>query len=118
MVPGRLEFLQSAGDFTEYASSPGDPFAPPPDGELQIIEGGGGDHVDLYRDLAAAIHAGRPPIAPGSQAIVTLELANAIIYSSHTGEAVGLPLDRAAYSELLKALQDAKPTLGRGRGQP
>jgi len=114
LVPGRLEFLQSAGDFNEYASSAGDPFAPPADGELQIIEGGGGDHVDLYMDLVAAIHAGRPPIAPGSQAIVPLELANAIIYSSHTGEQVGLPLDRAAYSELLRTLQDAKPTLGRG----
>jgi len=117
VVPGRLEFLQSDADFTEYASSPGDPFAPPADGEPQTVAGGGGDHVDLYRDLAAAVQAGRAPVAPGSEAIVTLELANAINYSSHTRDAVDLPLDRAAYSALLKALQGAEPALGGGRRQ-
>jgi len=98
-------------------AAPGDPFAPPADGKPQTVAGGGGDHVDLYRDLAAAIQAGRAPVAPGSEAIVTLELANAINYSSHTRDAVDLPLDRAAYSALLKSLQGAEPALGGGRRQ-
>lgn len=107
LLPGRLEVVQSAGDFRDYASSPGDPFAPPADGDVQTIGGGGGDHVDLYRDLAAAIECGRQPVAPGRGALVTLELANAIIYSSHTRREVNLPLDRPAYATFLDGLKGA-----------
>jgi len=109
LLPGRLEVVHGAGDFREYASSPGDPFAPPADGDVQTIGGGGGDHVDLYRDLATAIAGGSQPVAPGTEALVTLELANAIIYSSHTREEVKLPLDRAAYTRFLERQKGAGP---------
>jgi predicted dehydrogenase len=109
LLPGRVDVAYSHGDFREYATSPGDPFAPPAGGEVQTITGGGGDHVDLYRDLAEALEAGRPPIAPGRESMVALELANAIIYSSHTGEEARLPLDRVRYSALLDALRGAEP---------
>ena len=105
LLSGRLEVASSDDDFREYATSPGDPFAPPAAGELRTIDGGGGDHVDLYRDLAHALEAGRPPIAPGREAATPLELANAIIYSSHTGEEVRLPLDRSRYAALLAELR-------------
>ena len=105
LLSGRLEVAYSDDDFREYATSPGDPFAPPAAGELRTIDGGGGDHVDLYRDLAHALEAGRPPIAPGREAATPLELANAIIYSSHTGEEVRLPLDRSRYAALLAELR-------------
>ena len=36
---------------------------------------------------------------------MSLELANAIIYSSYTNQVVELPLDRAAYGALLAQLQ-------------
>ena len=109
LLPGRLDVAYSDGDFREYATSPGDPFAPPATGDVRTIDGGGGDHVDLYRDLADALEAGRPPIAPGSEAATPLELANAIIYSSHTGEEVRLPLDRARYAALLANLRGFEP---------
>jgi predicted dehydrogenase len=104
---GSLEVVPGALDFGEYASSPGNPYAAPETGAPWTIDGGGGGHEELYRDLAAALATGRPPIASGREAATTLELANAIIYSSRTGEEVRLPLDRAAYSALLDSLRGA-----------
>jgi hypothetical protein len=51
-------------------------------------------------------------VAPAEDAIATLELANAIIYSSATGTQVTLPLDRDAYAALLA---DRRQTSAVGR---
>jgi predicted dehydrogenase len=107
LTPGKLETAANGVDFREFAASTGDPFGAVPAGPVQEFGGGGGDHADLYRDLADALAANRPPIAPGSEAAAALELANAIIYSSRTGSEVSLPLDRAAYSALLDTLRSA-----------
>ena len=64
-----------------------------------------GGHLAVYRDLKAAIAEGRPPRTDGRQGLMSLELANAITLSSYTGQPVALPLDRAAYSELLTRLK-------------
>jgi len=64
-----------------------------------------GAHVAVYHDLKAAIKESRPPRADGHEAIMSLELANAITLSSYSGQPVTLPLDRKAYSELLADLQ-------------
>ncbi len=107
LLHGRLELVSSVVDFSEYAASPGNPFAAPDEDGLRVVPGEGGGHEELYRDLAAALATGRPPVAPGSDAASTLELANAIIYSSRTGEEVRFPLDRGAYGALLESLRDA-----------
>ena len=67
---------------------------------------GSGDHVAVYQNLRDAILEGKPLKADGKQGIQSLELANAMIYSSHHKKEVDLPLDREAYSNLLKMLQD------------
>jgi predicted dehydrogenase len=69
---------------------------------------GRGDHVDVHRDFADAIRTGRAPYVPARDAIWSLELANAIVLSSHTGHAVPLPVDRAAYAALLADLRSGK----------
>jgi predicted dehydrogenase len=107
LFPGRLELASNGVDFQEFADSPGDPYGLVPAGRSEVILGRGGDHVDLYRDLVEALEQGRPPIAPGREAAVSLELANAIIYSARTGEEVHTPLDRSAYSALLDSLRSA-----------
>ena len=107
LQPGKLEAAANGVDFREFVASDGDPFGAVPDGPVEEFGGGGGDHADLYRDLADALAAGRPPIAPGREAALALELANAVIFSSHTNSEVALPLDRAAYSTLLDSLRSA-----------
>ena len=65
-------------------------------------------HRAVYRDFKAAIKEGRQPRSNGREGIMSLELANAITLSSYTDRAVPLPVDRAAYSELLADLQSGR----------
>ncbi len=64
-----------------------------------------GDHASVYRNFHEAIRTGAPISAPGAQGVLSLELANAMIYSSHTQSVVELPLDRQNYADLLCDLQ-------------
>src|SRR5262249_22225107 len=64
------------------------------------------DHTAVYRDLHAAILTGYPLPLDGGAARMSVELANAITYSSRRNVAVELPLDRAAYVALLNELRD------------
>jgi len=73
--------------------------------EAAELEDTSGSHRAVYRDLLAAIRAGRPPRADGREGRMSLELANAIALSSHTGQPVTLPLDRAGYDALLAGNQ-------------
>jgi predicted dehydrogenase len=65
-----------------------------------------GDHPAVYHNLHQAILHGSPISATGAEGRMSLELANAMIYSSYTNQAVELPLDREKYSALLKELQE------------
>ena len=67
-----------------------------------------GDHLDVHRDFAAAIRTGGMPRVPARDARWSLELANAIVLSTHTGHAVPLPVDRDAYAALLADLRSGK----------
>jgi UDP-N-acetyl-2-amino-2-deoxyglucuronate dehydrogenase len=73
--------------------------------EIVEIEGDGGGHLAVYRDLQAAIAENRKPRTDGREALMSLELANAIILSSYSDRAVRLPVDREAYTSLLNDLK-------------
>jgi len=72
------------------------------------LPAGHGDHLAVHRDFAAAIRAGGMPRVPARDALWSLELANAIVLSTHTGHAVPLPVDRDAYSALLADLRSGR----------
>ena len=69
---------------------------------------GRGDHFDVHEDFAAAIRTSAAPRVPARDALWPLELANAIVLSSHAGHAVPLPVDRDAYASLLADLRSGK----------
>ncbi len=73
--------------------------------ETLTMPGDGGGHLAVYRDLHTAILEGRRPRCDGREALMSLELANAIILSSHRERTVSLPLDREAYADLLAELR-------------
>jgi hypothetical protein len=50
-------------------------------------------------------------VADGAEGRMSLELANAMIYSSHTRDEVELPLDRQRYTALLEDLRARHATL-------
>lgn len=100
---GQLSFSEAQADLLEFMRDSDNPF-----GKLAYeprpveLEPGTGDHRAIYDNLVRAIADGTPLIADGAQGRLSLELANALIYSSHTAQAVDLPLDRAAYARLLE----------------
>jgi predicted dehydrogenase len=79
---------------------------------IELPAGDGGGHLAVYRDLQAAILEGHQPLMHGREGRMSLELSNAITLSSHTGRAIDLPFDRAAYSELLAALRRGEGVKG------
>ncbi len=72
--------------------------------ELSLPEGKG-DHVSVYKHFHEAILKNEPLLISGREARKSLELANAMIYSSHTNQSVELPLDAARYGSLLEVLK-------------
>ena len=62
----------------------------------------------MHADFAAAVREGREPRVPARDALCSLELANAIVLSTHAGHAVSLPVDRDAYAALLADLRSGK----------
>jgi predicted dehydrogenase len=76
--------------------------------ESVVLPLGRGDHLDVHQDFAAAIRTGVPPRVSARDALWSLELANAIVLSTHTRQPVPLPLDRDAYSALLAELRSGK----------
>jgi predicted dehydrogenase len=73
--------------------------------ETTELTEGKGDHIAVHVDLRDAILQNRPPRATGRDAMMSLELANAIILSSYAERAITLPIDRAEYSTLLSDLK-------------
>jgi predicted dehydrogenase len=77
--------------------------------EMPLPAGGGGQHQEIKQNFVDAILDGAPLIAPGEEGIHSVELANAMLYSSLQGETVQLPLDGKAFEKTLKKLiRDSK----------
>jgi predicted dehydrogenase len=103
---GTLRVLEADTDLRTFLAESDNPY-----GRLDLhplavpSEPSGGDHRAIYANLVAAIADGAPLVADGASARQSLELANAITFSSQTGQQVDLPLDRAAYTALLDRLR-------------
>ena len=98
-----LEFEAWEPDLaTHVATSP--EFFDPPESRRRVIASAksDGDHLAVHRDFLSAVREGRAPRASGRDALVSLELAGAIVLSDSQGGApIALPLDRNRYSDLL-----------------
>ncbi len=62
-------------------------------------------HADGFANFARHLLRGEPLVIDGATGLPSLELANAVTLSSHTGKWVKLPLSRPAYDRLLAKLQ-------------
>jgi len=61
-------------------------------------------HGILLQNFTEAILDGAPLLVPGAEGIHSVELANAMLYSSLLGQTVRLPMDGAAYEKKLNEL--------------
>jgi predicted dehydrogenase len=105
LTPGRLEVERSAVDFRDYAAADGNPYEAPAAGPRQVIEGGAGTHVALYRNVARALAGEEALLAPGEDAAAAVELANAVVMSAQLRREVRLPIERDRYARLLEELR-------------
>ncbi len=65
-----------------------------------------GNHYAVHADFLDAIRTGRTPRCTLQEAVMSLELANAIYHSSVTRQPATFPLDRAAYAATLETLRN------------
>jgi len=100
-----LTFLRNAIPTTEFNRRTPKMFDTPPREEIKIpLPSHGGQHAEVLQNFVDAILDGVPLIAPAADGIHSVELANAMLYSSLTKQTIEFPLDSAAYEQTLKAL--------------
>jgi predicted dehydrogenase len=102
---GTLTFVRNQIPATEFMRTSKASFAKPDVETMTIpIEGTGGQHAEILENFADAILEGKELIAPAEEGIHSVELANAMLYSSLIGQTVKVPLDGAAFERELKKL--------------
>jgi predicted dehydrogenase len=101
----QLHFTRNEADMLQFSKSARLSFSKPEVWNVEIpFETAANGHAVLIQNFVNAILEGEPLIAPGAEGIHSVELANAILYSSLAGETIDLPLDSAAYERKLNAL--------------
>lgn len=92
-------------DFDAFAAEAGGHFDPFPLPAWRLaVPAGAGTHGDVYRDLAAALDAGREPAVSVRDARGAVEIIAAAELGSHEARWVDLPLPAAEYDEFLDAM--------------
>ena len=100
-----FRFTRNEVPMSEWSKTATSPFSSPDVEEIDIsISGNGGQHIEVLQNFTNAILKGEELISPAAEGIHSVELANAMLYSTFTDSTVELPLDGAAYEAHLKKL--------------
>ena len=96
---------------TEFSHTTGQRFGVPPTWDVIIpVSGAGDQHVGIMQNFTDAILDGVPLIAPAAEGIYSVELANAMLYSSLKEKTIDLPLSARTYArELRRLIAQSKP---------
>lgn len=98
-----LKWIRNEVATTEHSKTVKAGFLKPSHWNIEIpINGSGEKHVGIMNNFCAAILEDKELIAPAEEGIHSVELANAMIFSSHKGETIDMPLNAADYSAFLK----------------
>jgi predicted dehydrogenase len=101
----KITFTRNESDMIEFSRTSKVGFAKPEVWHVEIpFENAPNAHATLMQNFVNAILEGEPLIAPGAEGIHSVELANAMLYSSLLGQTVELPMDSAAYEKKLSQL--------------
>lgn len=105
-VASGLQFTRNEVPMSEFSQTDPGSFSRPGTWEINIpIRGGSGpQHNGILQNFTNAILHGEPLVAPASEGIHSVELANSMLHSSFTDKTVELPLDAKAYEANLKKL--------------
>lgn len=114
-----ISFQRNVVPTSEFSKKTDRMFGRPETWEIMIpAKGNGGQHDEVLQNFVDAILSGKPLIAPASEGIHSVELANAILYSSILEKTVELPLNSRGYERCLKGLiAQSKPVKRRKKGR-
>lgn len=100
-----FKFTRNEVPADEFIRTSPEPFGKPAVTHTDIAIGGhGGQHKEVLQNFIDAVRNGTDLIAPAREGIRSVELGNAILYSSLAGRPVTLPLDGEAYEKKLNQL--------------
>lgn len=111
VVEGKsVVFVKNDGSVREYSKTTADRFAKPASTTTELpFEGRGSQHQEITQNFVNAILDGTPLIAPAEEGIHSVELANAMLYSSALGKTLSLPINARSYEQFLMGLiRDSK----------
>jgi len=101
----KLLFTRNDADMLEFSRTSKLGFGRPEVWNVEIpFENAVNGHAVVMQNFANAILHGEPLIAPGAEGMASVELANAMLYSSLLGRTLELPMDSAAYEATLQQL--------------
>ena len=102
---GVITFTRNKESARAFSRTTPHSFAMPEVRNETIPAGSGGlQHPGITRNFVEAILDRKPLLAPAIEGINSVELANAMLFSSFTGKTIELPMDGAAYEKHLKKL--------------
>ena len=95
---GRFYWTRNEVPMSKFSKESPDGFAKPQTSEMEFpIAGHGGQHNEVLQNFVNAILHGERLIAPAEEGIYSVELANAMVFSSATDMTVSLPLDAGLF---------------------
>ncbi|MCP4756877.1 MAG: Gfo/Idh/MocA family oxidoreductase [Proteobacteria bacterium] len=101
----KLHFKRNEIAASVFCAESKSAFGKPEVWEIEIpVRGRGGLHMEILQNFVDTINGKKPLIAPAEEGIRSVELANAMLYSSLTGETIDLPLDSGLYEQTLQQL--------------
>jgi predicted dehydrogenase len=98
----RFHWTRNEVPMSEFSEQSPDAFAKPATSEMELsLAGHGGQHNEVLQNFVDAILFGESLIAPAAEGIHSVELANAILFSSDTDTTVSLPLNADLFERWL-----------------
>jgi len=105
MEGGKITWTKNTVGQSVFCKTDRNMFSTPEKWTIDIPAGGGGpQHTGILQNFTNAILFGEKLISPAEDGINSVELANAMLYSSFTESTVKIPLSAAAYEKHLMAL--------------
>lgn len=103
---GRLDFLRNEVPASVFSRRSKQFFKAPPVKHVPVYvrPGYGEQHLGILKNFVSAIRKGERVIAPATEGLYSVELANAILMSSLENRTVSLPISAARYAAILKKL--------------
>jgi len=102
---GKIRFNRNEVDTRTFSRTTRGSFDTPPCWEIEVpTRGSGGRHEDITQNFVDAVRGQAQLLAPGAEGINSVELANAMLYSSLLGKPVKLPLNGSDFAACLGRL--------------